>query len=420
MPTHYYVTPTIREPYPWGEHGLFRYYLQTEGVTWYKVGGVWNQTNYPSDDLVADEIYHGGKEYEVSSTKYTELTALGFSGRTEVKGALTVPSNIDATGATDVGAALTDWLNTIPEGGVADLGTGTYLAQSFIKPTLKKNVTIRGGTLKRTVQTVVWPAVNPHLWLLNTVGTRVENLKVRGTNTVADQQAGYGSYLQDYEFEAAIRAEGTTGLFITGLDVDAVWGDGVQLQTGSGATIEASVIDRCGRQGVTIIASNVRISTTSVLHGRRSGFDLEPDTVNQLVRNIEIERCYARTIGLPFASAGAGVVSDVYIHDNVSDGASVPVLYVDSSDGSRRSNWNFERHRSISTLGSPSPAVNLTDVDGAVVRDNVLPVVTTQSQKGVTLTRCGGHVIIRGNNFAPGAGYITNTDPRPNAKIEIL
>lgn len=81
----FYVTPTIREPYPWGEQGLFRYYLQTEGVTWYKVGGVWNKTNYPSDDLVADEVYHGGREYEVTSEKATELQALGFTLRTEIR-----------------------------------------------------------------------------------------------------------------------------------------------------------------------------------------------------------------------------------------------------------------------------------------------------------------------------------------------
>lgn len=82
---YYFVTPTVREPYPWGEQGLFRYYLQTEGVTWYKVGGVWTSTNYPPDDLVADEIYHGGREYEVTGEKAAELQALGFTVRTELR-----------------------------------------------------------------------------------------------------------------------------------------------------------------------------------------------------------------------------------------------------------------------------------------------------------------------------------------------
>lgn len=80
---YFYVSPPTREVYEWGKEGLLRHYLQTEGVTWYKVSGQWNQSNYLPDDLVADEVYRGGREYEVDAAKAAELQALGFSVRTE-------------------------------------------------------------------------------------------------------------------------------------------------------------------------------------------------------------------------------------------------------------------------------------------------------------------------------------------------
>lgn len=69
----FYVTPPTREVYEWGESGLLRYYLQTEGVTWYKVGSEWSFGNYLPDDLTVDEMYRGGREYQVDATKAAEL-----------------------------------------------------------------------------------------------------------------------------------------------------------------------------------------------------------------------------------------------------------------------------------------------------------------------------------------------------------
>jgi len=55
------------------------------GITYYRVGSTWYSGRELPDDLVADELYRGGYEYEVTTTKATELQALGFTVRTETR-----------------------------------------------------------------------------------------------------------------------------------------------------------------------------------------------------------------------------------------------------------------------------------------------------------------------------------------------
>lgn len=74
-----YASTPRREPYEWGSGGLFKFYTQTEGVTWWKVGGQWFSGNYQEDTIAgATEVYRGGYEYVVDTAKAAELQALGF------------------------------------------------------------------------------------------------------------------------------------------------------------------------------------------------------------------------------------------------------------------------------------------------------------------------------------------------------
>ena len=55
------------------------------GITVYVIDGVYQQIERPLDDLVADTIYFGGRDYEVTAAKATELEAQGFRIRTEIR-----------------------------------------------------------------------------------------------------------------------------------------------------------------------------------------------------------------------------------------------------------------------------------------------------------------------------------------------
>lgn len=322
----------------------------------------------------------------------------------------------------DASQELGDWLRALPPGSTADLGGLTYRCETHLKLTDPQALTIRNGALTRTVKTedpnFYYPKPNPHLWLLRPVDCAVEGLTVRGTNTVADQRAGFGSYLAKYEFDAAIRAEAFTNLTVTGLDADGIWGDGVQLQKGARAVVRDSLIDRIGRQGVTVIASDVLCDNVQVLHGRRAGFDLEPDLSTQVCSGIEIRNSFARTIGLPFASAGRGQVNDVWVHHNRSAGSSVPMLHCSASDGSRRSGWRLEDHVAENGLGSPVAAVRFGNTDGIAVRRVTLPVVATQSRLAFQLTGCGGVCEVTDSDFGAGNLY-RNTTPAAGQTLTV-
>lgn len=85
--TAYFATPPTRQSYEIATGSPFWHYFQeTEGVTWYKVAGIWSSGNNLPADLVADELYRGGYEYEIANTtKVAELEALGFTIRTEIR-----------------------------------------------------------------------------------------------------------------------------------------------------------------------------------------------------------------------------------------------------------------------------------------------------------------------------------------------
>lgn len=333
------------------------------------------------------------------------------------------PADIDATGGQDVAAALTAWLATVPDGETADLNGGTYRCETHVRADDRADLTIRNGTLLRTDVEghggIVYPKPNPHLWLFRPTGCRVENLKVRGTNTVADQRQGFGAYKRDYEFEAAVRVEHFTDCTVVGLAADGIWGDGIQWQAGTGAYTADARIDRVGRQGVTVICSDFLAERVRVEHGRRSGFDFEPDITSQVCEGIEVRDSYTNTIGLAFASAGRGQVNDVWLHHNTSEGPSVPVLHVRASDGSRRHSWRFEDHRALSALGSPTPAVLFGSVDDLAVRRVRLPVAANQGRIALGLASCGGVCEFTDNDTAPGGDRYFNRTPMPGQQLVI-
>ncbi len=77
-------TPSHREA-PSGREFPFRRVELERGTTVYVIDGVYHQIQRPLDDLVADEIYFGGRDYEVTAAKATELEAQGFRIRTEIR-----------------------------------------------------------------------------------------------------------------------------------------------------------------------------------------------------------------------------------------------------------------------------------------------------------------------------------------------
>jgi hypothetical protein len=251
-----------------------------------------------------------------------------------------------------------------------------------------------------------YPKANAHWRFVGGGDLTVQWMGVEGTNTVADQRPDFGSYLVDFEFEHAFAFHDVTNVTVDNAWADAIWGDGLYFAGGDqhapgpcrGVRVSNFVVDRNGRQGVAL--SNVDgalLSNVEIWHSRRAGFDLEPPPGT--VRNVEIRDSYTNTIGLAFASAGRGDVSNVEIHHNRIDGSSVPWVYVKDSWGARRANWSIHDNQVLKALGSPMAMLYFVNVDGVDVRANTSHAATTQSRKAVEFRGAGGLLNVIGNDF---------------------
>lgn len=329
------------------------------------------------------------------------------------------PEGIASDGSAEVTDALTAWFASVPDGSVVDLSGMTFWCDRFVKVDGKWGLTVTPGTLlRKTKGVLVYPTANPHWWFTNcpdlTLGAPSmsddKGVTVLGTNTVADQREGFGAYLVDYEFEAAVRAEGCINFRSHADLIDGVWGDGYQLQPLAGVDCDSfrltGHVDRIGRQGVTPLGTNGYVSV-AVDHGRRSLFDLEPASPKWACHDIMLDRCSGTAIGFPIAASGRGAVDNITVQDCAFGNGSL--VYVGASDGTRRKNWAILRN-TTGNFGSPLAGSRFYSVDGVRYEDNQTNVVATQSRKSVYLEDCGGTCNVTGNNFGFGL-YVDNTSP---------
>ena len=336
---------------------------------------------------------------------------------------LPVPASIPADCSRDVTADLESWIGSVPDGStVVFQRHGCYRMERTIVVRNRSGLNLfgNGAYFKRfelSPAELRYPKANAHWRFIGGNEISVRWMGVEGTNTVADQRPEFGSYLVDFEFEHAFAFHGVTNVTVDHAWADAIWGDGLyfaggdQYATGPcrGIRVSNFVVDRNGRQGVAL--SNVDgalLSSVEIWHSRRAGFDLEPPPGT--VRNVEIRDSYTNTIGLAFASAGRGDVSNIEIHHNRIDGSSVPWVYVKDTWGARRSNWSVHDNQVLNSLGSPMAMLYFVNVDGVDVRGNISHAATTQSRKAVEFQGAGGVLAVIGNDFS-GACHPYVKDP---------
>lgn len=341
------------------------------------------------------------------------------------------PGHIAADCSRDETDALNAWLASVPDDATVRLAAGgCYRAERTVQVSGKSGWTIdgNGATLRRAEvsgQAFRYPKSNAHLRLVDAPGVTVRDLVVVGTNDGRDlggvvidadgaerkvqcyTEYGFTCYTVALEFEHGIDLRGAPGATVSGVTVDAVWGDGVYVSGGDqfadfgsdGAVIRGVSISRNGRQGIAVVrSSDVLIDRAHIKSSRRAGIDLEPDSSGEVIRNIEIRDSTIHSWLLAFASAGRGTVSDVWIHDNTVTRSGVPFVYVRASDGSRRANWRIHDNVVTYGLGSPQPAMLFERVDNVSVLRNTVAISPAQSRWFVGFTDTGGTLEVKHND----------------------
>lgn len=270
-----------------------------------------------------------------------------------------------------------------------------------------------GAAFKRTKLSppkLRYPNPNPFWWILRGSDITFNNMKVIGTNTVSDleYEPAVGAYKVEYEFEAAFRAEGVKNFTADRITIDAVRGDGFQLQGGDRASITNSRISRNGRQGITgADISNIQLAYNTITLSRRAGIDLENNVEADVVSGAEIHHNRIGSVQLALAAGGPGAVNGVHFHDNTITASGVPFIYNERRDDGavRRRDWRIENNVVQVEMGSPLAAILMNNTDNITITGNRVPIkefwdgITAKDRRPVDLLNSAGTIVVKNNDF---------------------
>jgi hypothetical protein len=324
-------------------------------------------------------------------------------------GTVTVPSSIDATGATDVSGALNSWLATVPNGRIVSFPGGTYKLSQAIRLTGRSDLRFEGNGATLVASDTASGAPRNSHFLIEGGSNRIYVGNFHGIGAVPVANVGTGNALdlvkQNSEFVAMYDAHNVE---IANVTVERVWGDGIYLGAGSGTLKttrmwwhDSSVLS-AGRNGVAIeYADQVWIERVSFTKIALHVLDIEPDTAGHGGTNVHFTDNPVGTYGHTnqlhsylFAADGAAnsVTTDVYVERNTVVGNAAgydgrPLGLNTTVVGPTRQRIYVRDNSTARSVAGPVMAFD--HVDGVTVTGNVQPL---SSGVLATFTSCTGVV----------------------------
>lgn len=251
-------------------------------------------------------------------------------------------------------------------------------------------------------------------------GFTIRDLTVVGANP----NGGPDGYEDEFAFQHGMNFEGVEGVRISNIAVTDVYGDFLRFGKNQGkdnrgtsdVIVTGSRFERGGRQGVSFTAaSDITIEGNTLDGVARSVFDIEPNNSDggaERLRLIDNDLSAWGNLVLPIG--GRGVVAGIELLGNRLYGKQLDVLVKDPRE-QQKGDGGGTRREDISIIGNVSDtpsgqtAVNLTMVDGAVVRDNVQPFEPGGGTVAVRISQSCG-VTIESNTFDGAAVTVEQDD----------
>jgi hypothetical protein len=292
----------------------------------------------------------------------SRVTAVGATTSTVV---LTPPSTIDATGTTDVAAALNSWLlAAAPQAGDTVKLAGRYLLTDSFK-TGDPQHPIAGVTFDLTQATLTMPQLvasqygRPVLRCANLHDCRVQGGTIIGANrTGADAvQAGNEGW------GGISVSGGSTNVTLSGQTVENVWGDFVGIGGGPNQDIYVDHLTGqvTGRHAISVRhAEGLTITNSTFRNIRHLFFDHEAHSGDALT-GLEIGNCVSTTGGLgifmqllPLTLTACG---NIWVHDHTLTNGHYRV--VAGTGGVQRDGLRFERCTNAPAVATASPLIKI-------------------------------------------------------------
>ena len=293
---------------------------------------------------------------------------------------ITVPSSIDASGATDASAALQNWLNAVPDGSTVVFSEGgVYRMDKGLRVSRRRNLIFEGNgaTLKSNGDATPRSSL---FILAGSTGITVRDFALVGNSPTP------GVYSTSGEYAHGVYVLGGRDVEIASVTIRAVWGDGVMIENWADSVrFHDSQVVSVGRNGVSITAgSHVIIEDVAFDKTGGSLLDIEPWQASGGANHVVLRNCTGGTrgenldpaigYGYFFAADGApgSVINDVAVTGNTITGASIAA---DVTSTTRRTKIVFTNNVSTVPSSGPynGPILNFAHVDGLTVTGNVQP-----------------------------------------------
>jgi hypothetical protein len=314
-----------------------------------------------------------------------------------------VPGGIDATGASDVTAALQALIDRTPDGGVVQLDAGgAYRMEGTLVMEERHRLRIEGNGA-RIFATTIGDGSRSHLRIIGGSDLAVRNLEIRGANPHAGIEGD--AYVPALEGQHGIRIEGATDVELDGVRVSDVHGDFVYLgrhleddRWTERVWIHDSTFARSGRQGISVTGGrDIVIEHNTITDVRMATIDLEPHPSFGAENIHVIENRFGPVRLISIAATGGGRVDTVVVARNTLRGQALRLI-ANPPDGTRRQRYWIVDNTS-DTPANRTP-IRFADIDGIVVTGNRQAVAGAGEALVELIHTCG--VSIGGNDMKPG------------------
>ncbi|MFP5255285.1 MAG: right-handed parallel beta-helix repeat-containing protein [Acidimicrobiia bacterium] len=319
---------------------------------------------------------------------------------------------VDATGATDVSAAMAAFLAAVPDGATIDLQPGgRYRMESTLVISGRRDLTVRGNGAT-FVATTTGDLMRASVRIAHSHGITLRDLAIVGANPTAGAKDRI--FRPELAGQHGVDLNSATQVSLIGLTITDVYGDFVYVgqrdggPPSDGVLVQRGTFARSGRQGVTFTsARNVVVEHSTISEAKRSTFDFEPGRGAGLsVSHVTIRGNRVERGPLLFVAAeGHGPVDHVTIEGNQLTGMTMGIAMEDLDGGVRR-DWKVLDNTADMRSGNPHGAtMRFVRIDGLVVRGNHQPMKPDRNMVGVGATS-SCNLSVHSNTFPDSVGQL--------------
>jgi hypothetical protein len=325
-------------------------------------------------------------------------------------GLIVVPATIDATGSTDVTAALQAVIDAAPDGSTIRFRPGSsYLISHAIEITERADLVIDGEGATITLGGDPTLRHRRNLWLVGSTGITITGFTLVGANPAP------GVLDRERQFEHGIWVDGSVATHIEGITVVNPYGDCVyvgdrdgRLGWSEGVVVLDMDCHGTGRNGVSVVAGrDVRIEASTFGTIGLHAIDLEPNeqTPPQGADRIAV---IGNVVDGPvedyfFAANGWGPISNLIVTGNVLTGVPlhITVQPIGRSGYIRRAVSITDNRSDTAWDNAENPAFKFRSVIGLTVSGNVAPLAGPGAPMIEVINSC--QVTVQDNEFPGGS-----------------